>query len=107
MASDLSSHIGAPAPVVAFPPFQKDTFASQLIWLIVSFSLLYTLVAKFGLPRIRAILEERRKHIADDLAEASRQDAESHRVMDTYHSALTDARSRANILISQAEQRLK
>src|SRR5215210_6113571 len=107
MASDLSSHTGTPAPVVVFPPFQTDTFVSQLIWLAVSFALLYALVAKFGLPRIGAILEERRKHIADDFVEASRHKAESQRVMDAYQSALADARSRAGILISKTQQKLK
>ena len=107
MADNFGSHTGTPVPTVAFPPFQTDTFASQLIWLSVSFALLYALVAKFGLARIGAILEERRAHIANDFAEADRHKAESHRVMDDYDGALTHARSRAEGLIGRSQQKVK
>ena len=53
-----------------FPPFQTQTFASQLVWLAIAFVLLYVLMAKLALPRVGAIIEGRRKHIEDDIAEA-------------------------------------
>ena len=105
MANELSSHTETPVPAGAFPPFQTDTFVSQLVWLSVSFALLYALVAKFGLARVGAILEERRTHIADDFAEADRHKTESHRVMEAYDSALGRARSHADILIEKKLER--
>ena len=56
----------------AFPPFQSQTFASQLVWLAIAFVLLYVLMAKLALPRVGAIIEGRQKHIEDDIAEAGR-----------------------------------
>jgi len=34
-----------------FPPFQKETYASQLLWLAIFFVALYLIAAKFALPR--------------------------------------------------------
>ena len=88
MANELRRHTETPVPAGAFPPFQTDTFVSQLFWLAVSFALLYAVVAKFGLARVGAILEERRTHIADDFAEADRHKTKSHRVMEDYDARL-------------------
>ena len=35
-----------------FPPFQKDTFASQLVSLAIAFVALYLIVSKIALPRV-------------------------------------------------------
>ena len=35
-----------------FPPFQKDTFASQLVSLLVAFVALYLIVSRIALPRV-------------------------------------------------------
>jgi F-type H+-transporting ATPase subunit b len=107
MANNLSSHTEAPTKDASFPPFQRDTFASQLIWLAISFVLLYALVARWGLPRVCGILEERRKHIADDVAEARRRRAETHSVMNAYESALDHSRNQAHSLIEKTLHKLK
>src|SRR5690606_23669808 len=55
-----------------FPPFDPSTYASQLVWLAVTFGALYLLMSKIALPRIGEILEVRRDRIESDLAEADR-----------------------------------
>jgi F-type H+-transporting ATPase subunit b len=89
-----------------FPPFQKETFASQLFWLALAFVALYLLMAKVGLPRVAAILQARRDRIAGDLAEAQRHRDESEAAMAAYEKALADARNRAQAIANQTRDKL-
>src|SRR6201999_274495 len=81
-----------------FPPFQKDTFASQLIWIAITFIVLYRLMARVALPRVGSILEHRRAHIDGDLAEAQRLKTASDEALATYEKSLADARNSAHTL---------
>jgi F-type H+-transporting ATPase subunit b len=54
--AEPTAHTEAPAGHNAFPPFQRENFPSQLIWLAVSFVLLYVLMAKVALPRIASLV---------------------------------------------------
>ena len=47
-----------------FPPFQKDTFASQLVSLLIAFVALYLIVSRIALPRVGSLLDERQNKIA-------------------------------------------
>ena len=88
-----------------FPPFDKQTFPSQLLWLTLTFVALYLLMARVALPRIDSILARRRAHIDGDLAEALRLKGESDAAIAAYEKALADARGRAQALVNDARQR--
>jgi F-type H+-transporting ATPase subunit b len=89
-----------------FPPFQKETFASQLFWLALAFVLLYVLMAKVALPRVGSILQARRDQIARDLAEAQRFRDESEAALAAYEKALADARGRAQTIAAETRDQL-
>jgi F-type H+-transporting ATPase subunit b len=93
--AEPTAHTEAPGGKPAFPPFQTQNFPSQLAWLAVSFVLLYVLMAKVALPRIRAIFEERSRRIAGDLKAAQDFKAQSDAAHTAYEKALADARGRA------------
>jgi F-type H+-transporting ATPase subunit b len=88
-----------------FPPFQSQTFASQLVWLVIAFVLLYVLMSKVALPRIGAIIENRQKSIADDLAAAGRLKQQSDEAVAAYEKALADARARAQVIANETRER--
>ena len=89
-----------------FPPFQKDTFASQLLWLAVFFIALYLIASKLALPRVGSILADRRKRIAGDLAEAARMKDAADAAIATYEKALADARARAQAIAAETRAKL-
>jgi F-type H+-transporting ATPase subunit b len=88
-----------------FPPFQSQTFASQLIWLAIAFVLLYALMAKLALPRVGAIIEGRQKQIEGDFAEADRLKQESDAAVAAYEKALADARARAQTIANETREK--
>src|SRR5262249_21032142 len=77
-----------------FPPFDAHTFPSQLLWLALTFIALYLLMSRVALPRVGSILEDRRKHIEGDLAEANRLKGESDAAIAAHEKALAEARGR-------------
>jgi F-type H+-transporting ATPase subunit b len=96
---------GGPGGHPAFPPFQRETFASQLVWLTISFALLYVLMSKIALPRVGGILAAREKRIADDLAAANGFKAKSDAANAAYEKALADARARAQSIAAETRDK--
>lgn len=89
-----------------FPPFQKETFASQLVWLAITFVALYLLISRIAIPRIGGIIEARDKRIAGDLAEAQRLKSDSEAALAAYEKALADARNRAQVIGGEIRDKL-
>jgi F-type H+-transporting ATPase subunit b len=107
MMAETNAHTEVPAGgKEMFPPFQRETFPSQLFWLAITFIILYFVLARIALPQIGAIFEARRARISGDLAEAQRLKSESDTALAGYEKALADARSRAQAIASQTSQRL-
>jgi F-type H+-transporting ATPase subunit b len=96
-----TEHVPAGEHKGAFPPFQSQTFASQLVWLVIAFVLLYVLMLKVALPRVAKIIESRQKRIADDIAEAERLKEQSDEAVAAYEKALADARARAQTIANE------
>ncbi len=103
--AEPTAHTEHPAGKTAFPPFQAEHFPSQLLWLAVSFVLLYVLMSRIALPRIGAIIAERGKLIADDLAAAERLKEQSNAANVAYEKSLADARSRAQSIASSTREK--
>src|SRR5258708_6587651 len=51
---ETQEHIPGKEHGGGFPPFQKDTFASQFLWLALTFLALYLLMSPIPLARIAA-----------------------------------------------------
>ena len=105
MATTANTEAPGGAHKGPFPPFNAETFASQLVWLAIVFVALYLLAARVALPRVTSILDARRDRIAGDLAEAQRLKAESDEALAAYEKSLADARNRAQALANQMREK--
>ncbi len=101
-----SARTEVPAGTKVFPPFQKDTFASQLVWLAICFIVLYVLMSRVAIPRIGGILESRARSVSGDLAEAGRLKEQSDAALKAYEKSLADARARAQALAAETRDKL-
>jgi F-type H+-transporting ATPase subunit b len=99
-ATPASEHGGG------FPPFQKDTFGSQLLWLAIFFIALYLIASKLALPRVGSIIADRRSRIEGDLAEAARMKDATDAAIATYEKELADARARAQAIAAETRDKL-
>src|SRR3954454_3341796 len=88
-----------------FPPFQKDTFASQLVSLLVAFVALYLIVSKIALPRVGSLLDARQNAIEGDLAAAQKLRDDSDNALKAYESELAAARSRAQAISAETREK--
>ncbi|MGA9090155.1 MAG: F0F1 ATP synthase subunit B' [Bradyrhizobium sp.] len=89
-----------------FPPFQKDTFASQLVSLAIAFVALYLIVSRIALPRVGSLLDERQNKIEGDLADAQKLKDQSDGALKAYESELAAARSRAQAISAETREKL-
>jgi F-type H+-transporting ATPase subunit b len=105
-AGSSTAHTEADASKHEFPPFAKDTFASQLVSLAIAFVALYLIVSKIALPRVGSVLDERQDRIDGDLAEAERLKNESDGALKAYERELATARSRAQAIGAETRERL-
>jgi F-type H+-transporting ATPase subunit b len=90
-----------------FPPFNPETFASQLLWLAITFGFLYFLMSRIAIPRIGSILESRRQRIDGDLREADRLRIETERAAAEYEAALAEARANAHAIAEETRQGIR
>ncbi len=86
------------------PQFDPTTVSPQLIWLVITFIILYVLMAKVALPRIGHVLEERRHKIDQNLKKAESLKTDAEAAAAAYEAAMADARARAEDVLSEARE---
>ncbi|SHK99346.1 F-type H+-transporting ATPase subunit b [Bradyrhizobium lablabi] len=89
-----------------FPPFEKDTFASQLVSLAIAFVALYLIVSRVALPRVGGVLDARQKAVESDLAAAQKLREETDAALKAYEGELAAARARAQAIGAETREKL-
>jgi len=79
-------------------------FFSQLFWLMVVFGIMYFGIGRGMVPKIRSVVDDRDKKIAEDLAAAQRAREEAESAETAYRERLEASRSEALKLAQEAKQ---
>jgi F-type H+-transporting ATPase subunit b len=88
------------------PQLDVSTFPPQLVWLAITFIVLYILMAKVGLPRIDRAIGLRRERIEGDLEKAQQMKSEAEAVIAAYEKAVAEARAQAQLTLKETTERL-
>src|SRR5918996_3504292 len=89
------------------PQLEPLDWAPQLIWLLITFGILYLLMVYVALPRIGSVIDARAAQIANDLATADKLRRETEEAIAAYEQALAEARQRAHAIVEQGRAKLK
>ena len=88
------------------PQFDPSSFPSQIFWLVVTFIVMYFVMAKLVLPRVGTVLQERQEKIAEDLDRAAQLKKDAEEITATYEAALAEARAKAQALYRETSDAL-
>jgi F-type H+-transporting ATPase subunit b len=91
----------------AFPPFDSSTYASQLLWLALTFGFFYWFLKKVILPRLAGILSTRESRIAKDLADAEKMKLEADASVAAYEQELASAKAKSADIAAKAANAAK
>ena len=89
-----------------FPPFNAQTFGSQIVWLAIAFGLLYLLMSRVALPRVAGVLGQRRDTIGAQLDAAAVMQAQAKAASDAQEKSIAEARGKAQALAKEARDAL-
>jgi F-type H+-transporting ATPase subunit b len=82
-------------------------YVPQLVWLAISFTLLYLLLSRLALPRIEKVLNERRSRIGGDLETARAARLQSEEAAQRYEAAIAAAKAKSQGTIRAAREKLE
>ena len=99
-----ATFVASPALAAGLPQLDPSTYSSQVIWLVITFVILYALMAKVALPKIGDVLEERQNKIDDNLAKAEELKSQSDAAAKAYEASLADARTKAQDAIREVKE---
>lgn len=81
-----------------------EFFASQIVWLVISFALLLIVVWKFVTPALTQTLDERAHQIRTDLKNAEQLKADAEKTLADYTAKLEKAQDEAANMIATARK---
>lgn len=91
------------AEKAGMPQMDASWFANQLLWLAISFLLLYAIVVRVIKPGVGGVLEKRAQAIREAIAEAERARQAATHTRGDFEAAGNSARARANELLATAQ----
>ncbi len=85
------------------PQFDTSTWPGQIFWLLISFALVYAVLSRVFIPRMRHGIDTRRERIGDDMAEARRLRDEAEAQAEIARAQMAEGRARAQRTAADAK----
>jgi len=101
-ATTLGEAGHAAGKAVGMPQLDFSTWPNQIFWLLVTLVAIYLILTRVALPRIGAVLAERRGTITNDLAAAEELKQRAVGAETAYNEALANARVEAAKIVATA-----
>ena len=102
--SEVAAHGGEGG---GLPQFRVEYWGGQIVWLLILFALLYLLLSRVFIPRLRRALDERENTITGALAAARQVQAEADAQAAAGRAEMAEARARAGRTASEAKAALE
>ncbi|WP_431298289.1 F0F1 ATP synthase subunit B' [Tabrizicola sp. BL-A-41-H6] len=94
---------GEAGKAVGMPQLDFSTWPNQIFWLLVTLVVIYFVLSRIALPRIGAVLAERKGTITNDLAAAEELKLKAVAAEKAYNDALATARTEAAKIVASAK----
>ena len=89
------------------PQMEFADYAPQVVWLVISFAVLYLLMARLALPHIATVLQAREERVEKDLERAEVLEREAEAAERAYEHAAAETRARAQAVAAEAREKLQ
>ncbi|HYE43762.1 MAG TPA: hypothetical protein VEA15_10250 [Caulobacteraceae bacterium] len=88
------------------PQFEFEYWGGQIVWLLLIFAVLYLLLGKVFVPRLRRVIDQRAQTIADAVEQARKVQTETEVQAAAAQAELAEARARAVRTGAEAKARI-
>jgi F-type H+-transporting ATPase subunit b len=88
------------------PQMEFADYVPQLVWLAITFTVFYFVMARVALPRIAEAIESRQERVAGDLETATRMREEAEEALVAYEATVAKARAEAQAIAAKAREEI-
>jgi len=88
------------------PQLNPEFWISQILWLTITFGILYFFLSKLILPKISSNLETRKSEILENIDAADKQRKESEKKIKEYEKILQESKNEAKQYFNQAREKI-
>ncbi|WP_435256448.1 F0F1 ATP synthase subunit B' [Thioclava sp. FR2] len=106
-AAQVGTCVNEHGSAIGMPQLCVDWMPNQVFWLVVTLVVIFLVLSRIALPRIGAVLAERRGTITNDLAAAEELKQKAVEAEKAYHDALATAKAEANKIVADARAEIQ
>jgi len=88
------------------PQLNPEFWVSQIVWLVLTFGILYIVLSKLILPKISDNLESRKSQILENIETAERQREESEKKLKEFEKIILESKLEAKNYFKEARQKI-